>query len=255
MLQWIEKAGEAMERNKGEGPIYRKIKEDILQKIEAGEYKKSSRIEPERQLCLQYGVSRMTLRQAIEELASEGYLYKVQGRGTFVSTPAFQQKNLKSFTDTLRESGHEAKTKVLEMERVHQMSRLCQLLEVPVSMPLVKIKRLRYADEIPTALETVCLPAMYAPGIEDEDLSSSLYNLLETKYQATVETVRCDMEACISDQMQMRIFELEKPEALLRVEGISIGAEGRKLFYEISYYRSQVYRYRVDLYRRDFEFR
>ena len=145
-----------MERKSGEGPIYLKIKEDILQKIEAGEYKKSSRIEPERQLSLQYGVSRMTLRQAIEELVGEGYLYKVQGRGTFVSTPAFQQKNLKSFTDTLRESGHEAKTKVLEVERVHQMRRLCQLLEVPVSMPLVKIKRLRSADEIPTALEMRC---------------------------------------------------------------------------------------------------
>ena len=78
-----------MERKSGEGPIYLKIKEDILQKIEAGEYKKSSRIEPERQLSLQYGVSRMTLRQAIEELVGEGYLYKVQGRGTFVSTPAF----------------------------------------------------------------------------------------------------------------------------------------------------------------------
>ena len=255
MLQWRKKAGEAMERKSGEGPIYLKIKEDILQKIEAGEYKKSSRIEPERQLSLQYGVSRMTLRQAIEELVGEGYLYKVQGRGTFVSTPAFQQKNLKSFTDTLRESGHEAKTKVLEVERVHQMSRLCQLLEVPVSMPLVKIKRLRFADEIPTALETVYLPAMYAPGIETEDLSGSLYNLLETQYQSTVETVRCDMEACISDQMQMRIFELEKPEALLRVEGLSIGAGERKLLYEISYYRSHVYRYRVDLYRRDFELR
>ena len=96
---------------------------------------------------------------------------------------------------------------------------------------------------------------MYAPGIETEELSGSLYNLLETQYQSTVETVRCDMEACISDQMQMRIFELEKPEALLRVEGISIGAGERKLFYEISYYRSQVYRYRVDLYRRDFELR
>ena len=84
------KAGDGMERKCGESPLYQKIKDDIRRKIEAGTYKKGSRIEPERELSRLYDVSRMTLRQAVDELVDEGYLYKAQGRGTFVSAPAFQ---------------------------------------------------------------------------------------------------------------------------------------------------------------------
>ncbi len=76
---------------------YLQVKEDIEKRISDGEYRSGQRIPSERTLCTQFNMSRMTVRQAINELVKEGKLYREKGRGTFVSSPHFLQRNVKKF--------------------------------------------------------------------------------------------------------------------------------------------------------------
>ena len=104
-------------------PLYQQIKEDIKSAIEQGKYKPKEKIPPEPELSAEYSVSRITVRRAVEELCNEGYLVKMQGRGTFVSTPRIHRKmtggnRMESFSKTCREYGMEPGARLLDRKIV-----------------------------------------------------------------------------------------------------------------------------------------
>lgn len=234
-------------------PIYMQIKKSISQKINEGEYKPGDKISSERLLSEEYKVSRMTVRQAVNELVNEGKLYREQGRGTFVSSPRFYQKNLKSFTKTLIENGHVPKTEVLEFSTVYKLDYICDTLDIAKDTKFYKIKRLRFADNIPVALETIYMPQVYCPNLNKYDVSNSVYAILEEQYGYTIDTISCDIDACISDRFHMNLFKVQKKVPLLKVSGINYAKNNLKLFYEESYYRSDLYKYQVDLFKREMD--
>lgn len=207
-------------------------------------------IPSERMLSDEFEISRMTVRQALSDLVHENKLYREKGRGTFVSAPKFFQNNIKSFTETLLEQGSVPGTEILEFSIVKNLSAIAALLDLENEQHFYKLKRLRSVDSIPVALEIVYIPTIYCPQLDQYDLSASLYTILKEQYNYTVESTSCTMEAQISDKVMMQIFGAKKQIPLLRVEGINIGQEGYKLFYEVSHYRSDIYTYQVDIHKR-----
>lgn len=231
-------------------PIYIQLKNIIEKQIEAGIFQPDQMISSERKLSEEYEISRMTSRQAINELVKEGKLYREKGRGTFVSPPRFLQENMMSFTETLKSQGYTPTTKVLEFSVVRSLKKFSDLLDTTEEQNYYKLKRLRFADSIPVALETVYIPTEYCPDLDQYDLSTdSLYRILNEKYHQPIDSTLSTLEAVISDKMMMKIFEVKKPTPLLKAEGITRTEEGKKLFYEISYYRSDIYTYQVNIYR------
>lgn len=231
-------------------PIYVQIKKRIKQNIADGIYKHGDKILSERVLSEEFGVSRMTVRQAINDLSKEGILYKEKGRGTFVSSPKFYQKNIKSFTDTLEERGYIPSTEVLEFCTVHSLKEVNDLLGVSDDTFFYKIKRVRFADGIAVAVETVYMPKEYCPELDKYDVNKSLYKILKEEYGYSIESETCEISACISDKFQMKLFNVQNRIPLLKVSGVNIESNGKKLFYEDSYYRSDLYRYQVDIFKR-----
>lgn len=231
-------------------PIYIKVKNDIINKIEAGEYVAGKKIPSERVLSDQYGVSRMTIRQAINELVGDGIVSKRQGSGTYVNTPQFSQRNVRSFTETLKSQGYEPSTKVLEFSRVHHIKAVSEALDQPLETSYYKLKRLRYGNGLPMALEMVYFPIDMCPGIETFDESDSLYKVLSERFNYDIGQVSYEIDALISNRMMMKAFELEKPVALLKVTGVSYVEQKVPLLYEESFYRPDLYKYSVDIYKR-----
>ncbi|GMQ57133.1 phosphonate metabolism transcriptional regulator PhnF [Vallitalea sediminicola] len=229
---------------------YQKIKKDIYCKINNGEFKSGEKIPSERKLCELYNISRMTARQAINELVKEGIVYREKGRGTFVSSPNFLQRNVKSFTDTLRERGFNPSTNIIEFSTVYNLRDISNIMEVPYDTKFYKLKRLRLGNELPMALETVYIQKDRCLGLHKYDISKSLYEVLEEHYGYKVENISCDIDACIANNIMMKVFNMKKARALLKITGISYTQNGEKLFYEESYYRPDLYKYRVDIYRR-----
>lgn len=231
-------------------PYYIQLKNIIEKQIEEGVFQPNQMIPSERQLSEKYEISRMTTRQAINELVKEGKLYREKGRGTFVSSPRFLQENMMSFTETLKAQGYTPTTKVLEFSVVRGLKNISKILETKEEQIYYKIKRLRFADSIPAALETVYIPTEYCEGLDQYDLGTqSLYKILKENYNHNIESTFLTIEAVISDKMMMKIFESGKAIPLLKTEGITRTEEGVKLFYETSYYRSDVYSYQVNIYR------
>lgn len=229
---------------------YQKIKNDIQCKINDGEYKSGEKIPSERKLCELYNISRMTARQAVNELVKDGIVYREKGRGTFVSSPNFLQRNVKSFTDTLRERGFNPSTNIIEFSTVYNLRDISNIMEVPYDTKFYKLKRLRLGNELPMALETVYIQKDRCLGLQKYDISKSLYEVLEEHYGYKVENISCDIDACIANNIMMKVFNMKKARALLKITGISYTQNGEKLFYEESYYRPDLYKYRVDIYRR-----
>ena len=143
-------------------PLYQQIYDEIKDAIEKGAYKPKERIPSELELAEQYEVSRITVRRAVEELCSDGYLVKQQGRGTFVSTPhinrQFHASALQSFTDLCESNGMKAGAHVVDRQIVPARQYEQEFFGLEKNALLLHIKRIRTADGEPIFEENVFLP-------------------------------------------------------------------------------------------------
>ena len=124
---------------------------DLIERLDVGEA-----IPSERQLSADLGVSRLTVRAALDELVREGFLVRRRGSGTFVSEPKIAQElTMTSFTEDMRRRGMQPASRTLSLEIVPAGARLGRLLHVSPSEPIVVAKRLRLADRETMAIETL----------------------------------------------------------------------------------------------------
>lgn len=231
-------------------PIYLQVANKIEDKINNGSYKIKERLPSERSLAEIYAVSRMTARQAVSVLEEKGVVYREKGSGTYVQAPIFQQNNVKSFTRTVGDMGYKVSTRVLEFSRITSLKAIAKILDMPETSQFYKVKRLRLGNNIPMALEILYIPIECCPGLDEFELEQSLYQLLEDHYDIKVSKVSYKMEAVIANPIYMKLLELKKTTALLKVTGITLDHHNTKFMYEESLYRSDLYNYLVDINRK-----
>src|SRR5438093_1863242 len=139
---------------------------DLIERLGIGDS-----IPSERQLSVDLGVSRLTLRAALDELAREGYLVRRRGSGTFVGEPKIAQElTMTSFTEDIRRRGMKPGSRTLDLHGSPAGARLGRLLHVSPSEPIVVVKRLRTADDEPMAIETLHVRESLVPGLSAKDL-------------------------------------------------------------------------------------
>jgi GntR family transcriptional regulator len=163
----------------GTTPAYQVIERELRKLIAKAQPGDS--LPSDAELCERFGVSRMTARQAVQRLAADGLLYRVSGRGTFVAqTPVHRRINtLMSFTEEMRRRGLKASSRVLDSGVRTGLDEEVLALRLPPRSPVVAIRRLRLADDVPMAVEHVRLPAVCA-GVLNADLEhNSLFVALE----------------------------------------------------------------------------
>ncbi len=229
-------------------PVYFQLKNLILEKIKSGEYPAGSLIPSERELSENLGISRMTARQAINQLASENYLVREKGKGTYVNKVKFEQRNIMSFSETVKRLGMVPHTRVLEFSEDKDCFDVKQALELEPQEKIYRVKRLRLADDTPIAVEEVFLPEKLCPDINKLDLTRSLYDLLKNTYSVEISHVDNNIEAIKADKESRQLLMLEAGIPVLKISGTSYTREGRKLFYERDVYRADKYKYSVRIY-------
>lgn len=139
-------------------PLYQQVMDDLKGEIARGVYVAGSRIPAEMELAKSYGVGRITVRRAIEELSRAGYLNRQQGRGTFVCAPKLKRKirqkdDVQSFSDACRVNGMEPGACVISRKILPADSTEAQFFGVPVGTDLICVERVRTADGVPVMLE------------------------------------------------------------------------------------------------------
>lgn len=229
-------------------PVYYQLKSLLLKKIQNGEYAQGSLIPSERELGDSLGISRMTVRQALNQLVNEGLLYREKGRGTFVAQKKLEQRNIMSFSDTVRKKGLTPSTRVIEFRKAKAAFDIQELLELTEQDEIYSIKRVRYANEQPVAIEEVFIPVDICPGLDKHDLTSSLYRLIQDEYSYTIGFIDNTMEAAKPSKEERELLDIPAGTPVLRISGTSYTGDGKKLFYERDVYRSDLYNYSVRIY-------
>lgn len=227
-------------------PVYLKLKDDIKQKIKKGEYYKNMRLPSENMLSAEWGISRMTVRRALDELTREGLLYKTRGSGTFVAANRFSQCDIMSFTEMVKQCGLVPKTVVLEKTFVCD-DEIAQFMHLPKSSVFYKVKRLRLADNTPVGIENVYLPLQYCDSPDRLELDESLYVGLKKLYGWNILKQDIAITADMPTKEEKDILKLSKGEAVLKTEGVSLEEEGKPLLYEKNTYSSNSYIMRVSI--------
>jgi Transcriptional regulators len=164
--------------------LYYQLKEVLVDKIKSNEWEIESKIPPERELCDLYKVSRITVRQALEELENEGFLYRKQGKGTFVTAPKIEQRlsNFYSFSEEIRNMGYTPSTEIIEFKVIDSEEVVAKHFNEK-GLSVYCIKRLRLANKEPFAVETSYIPHNLCPNLTvDEVEAKGLYNTMKTKY-------------------------------------------------------------------------
>lgn len=228
-------------------PLYTQIYQDILQKIDSGEYAPGDKIPTESELGELYGVSRVTIRSALNRLVEENQLVKRAGKGTFVSMPPFiESTHLEgSFTKSCLIRNAVPGTVLISNEIVEAKRDIAEGLGIERGTPVICIKRLRMVNSVASIFEVDYFRMDY-DFMRYADLENT--PLLETVREKTGKVGKRNesvIEVRRANQEQARFLECSTGEPLLGVSQVVMTAEREILYYNEQYIRSDRYKYVV----------
>jgi GntR family transcriptional regulator len=216
---------------------------DLIQQLGVG-----TAIPSERQLSADLGVSRLTVRAALDELAREGYLVRRRGSGTYVQHPKISQElTITSFSEDMRRRGMVPGSRTLSMTTALAGARLGRFLQLSPSEPILVIKRLRLADGETMAIETLHLPEALVPGLTAKDLSGSLYTLLQDRYGIAVASGTQAIEPTVTNEEESAALGVPLHSPAFLFERTSRDQHDRTIEFVHSVYRGDRYRIVTEL--------
>lgn len=230
-------------------PLYYQLAEHLSEKIQSGELEPGDQIPSERELSEQFGISRMTVRQAIAYLVQQGVLVVKQGVGTFVADPklAHDALHLLGFTEEMIRRGGTAVSHTLEQAVITPPKGVANELQLKPGETVVKIVRLRLSADTPLLLETIFIPAVLCPGLENEDLAAnSLYALLEYQYGLSLKRAQQTVEATVANDYESGLFGIDPGMPMLLLEGITYDHLNRPVEYYKAVYRGDRFKFELE---------
>jgi GntR family transcriptional regulator len=233
-----------LDRNSGV-PLHAQLTDLLRERIATGVLPPSAQMPSERDLCREYGVSRITVRKALNELAHEDLIYTQVGKGTYVADPTLNEElqPLSSFSDDIRRRGMVPASRVLEATIVQADDIVADRLRVPWGTEIAKLRRLRLADGMPVAIQIAHLPHHLCPGLLDCDLrSQSLFDVLRKEFDLVLAQAETVIGAAIADEDQARLLQLQSPAAVLISEQTTYLDSGQIIEHTQSIFRADRYK-------------
>jgi GntR family transcriptional regulator len=233
-------------------PKYYQLAGIIRQQIEDGVYPAHTAIPSERQIEEQYNLSRPTIRQAIDILVRQGYLYRVHGKGTFVSPPKLQKGilELTSFSEDMRNRGLEPGQSILEFGYVSPSPQVARQLEIrDAKQYVLRIKRLRFGDGKPIGLQDsyLCLPEGRVITREEIEKRGSIYAILEEKFGLFPTEADETLEVTLATPEEADLLDISVGSPLLLNERTLWSQNRQAIEFVRILYRGDRYKYFVRL--------
>jgi len=228
-------------------PLYRQVQQQIEEALrERGTFDAPL---TDAHLAERFGVSRITVRRAVDELVDAGILYRIQGVGTFVRPPKLREKlTLSSFLDTWSRSGGKLTVKVGAFERIEADAELAKQLAVPRGEKLVYVQRLRFQRDTLVAIDDRYMPAKCCRSLTRQSITrSSLVDYLRDREKIKLERGEMDIEARSADAREARILKI-KPGKPILVRRVTFFTKDKKpVLAGISTYRADRVSYHVSV--------
>jgi len=191
----------------------------------------NSLIPSARELSKTYKVSAMTVRQALVALQQEGMIHSVPGLGTYVSDHRMSKRlTFVSFSQEVLERGMTPSSKIVSaIKTTVKDQAVAESLNISLGDPVYKIERVRFADKIPMALEESYISASLIPGLLDQNLSESLYEILKNSYEKPVTRAECVVSPINLTKRQADLLDTDAKSAALSFVVVAYDARGRAL--------------------------
>ncbi len=226
-------------------PIYQQLQEQFETLIMDEAWSAHEPLPSETALASELRISTMTVRQAMTRLVNKGLIYREQGRGTFVTPQPFEHplQRLESFTEDMNARSLKPGARILDFSTVPANEAVACLLSIEPGTPVLRLKRLRMAEDHPVALHDAYL---ICTDLKRTDLEAagSLYATLETIGHSLVEAKET-LEATAADEETATLLELPKGEPLLMATRVSWDQNHTPVEAVYAYYRANFYRYTV----------
>ncbi len=220
---------------------------DVLAELAVRDLGPDAAIPSERELMTTYGVSRATVRKAIDNLVASGLLHRIQGKGTFVARPRVESRlHLASFSQDMLRRGLTPSTRLLRVDEERPPAEVARSLLLGARGTAWRIDRIRLADDQPMAIEQGWYPTSLLPDLDAEDLSGSLYTLFDVRYGLVIDAAEQTLWGDAAEGTTSRRLEAPVHTPLLVFRRVS-SAAGRPLEHVVSRYRGDRYQVHMTL--------
>ena len=226
-------------------PMYVQIQGQLLGMIRSDRLGAGDALPSEEELSRVYGVSRMTSRQALQLLKSQGFAARHKGRGTFVTQPKVEKDiaHLAGFTAEMQALGMKASSQLLASEAIAATEEIATQLAIEIGAPVFGLRRLRLADGLPVAIEESYLSKAKFPGIEKLDfVRRSLYQTLRERYGVRFGMADEILEARAASRPEAQLLDVPPRSSLLVISRTLWNVDGEPFEMARSSYRGDRYR-------------
>lgn len=229
-------------------PLYLKIREVLRSRILDGTYLTHVRLPSESEVMAEFGVSRITVRQALRDLHNENLIFSVQGKGSFVAKPKAVQDlvRLEGFSEAMAPKGYKTFSRLLSVKEIRAPKQVTAMLALERGASVIEIRRVRHLNQQPLSLDVSYFSMDIGMRLIREDLGTrDIFGILENDFGLELESADCQIDAILADQSLATDLSTEVGSPILRVERLTF-AKGRKpIDFEFLHIRGDAYKYRI----------
>lgn len=226
-------------------PIYIQIHNQLRSWIEAGKWSVGTRIPAERTLANEFGVSRMTLRQAIQTLVDEGVLERRAGSGTYVANQKVQEKmtGVTSFTELMQAIGKQPSSKTLAYYLTVPSQTEVTILNLQPGERILRMERIRYGDNVPICFEVATVPEKLVQNFSRSEMTQSFYQTLAQKAALYPGRAVQTISATNATERIAEYLNIKRGDALLSMHQTSYLQDGRPFEYVHTQYVGNLFEF------------
>lgn len=229
-------------------PLYGQIKNSLRAQILDGTYAPGSQVPSESALGQAFAASRITVRQALGDLQKEGLIYKVHGKGSFVSRPkAFQNvSTLQGFAEQMSTRGHEVLNQLLSLAHGPASAQVADRLQLPEGALATELRRVRLLDREPVSLELTWVAEPLGRRLAQADLvTRDIFLIIENDCGVPLGHADLAIDAVQAGPHEAAALKVAEGAPLLRIERLTHDREGHPVDYEFLYFRADTFQYRL----------
>ena len=231
-------------------PYYLQLSEILQQEIGKRQSPREIyQLPSENELAAQQGITRATVRRALDVLERDGLIYREKGRGSFAAVRRVEHEltRLVSTTEDMSKRGWALTTRLISVEKAPAPRRVAAALELPTAALCYKLCRLRIVDGEPISIQVPYLPVTLCPDLEQNDLTRSLYRLLETRYGLRLWTGHETLRARCALPQEEKLLEVPASTPVMYMERVTYAVTGQAVEYLEAVWRGDRYDFKVSL--------
>lgn len=234
-------------RNESVQPLYTQIKEIIKQRILDGDYVVHERLPSESEMMKVFGVSRITIRQALRDLHTDGLVFSVQGKGTFVTRPKAVQDitSLQGFGEAMSPQGYETSARVVCVQEIRATGDVAEALNLSRNSNVIELTRIRYLNREPVSLDNSFFPLEVGRGLQGRDLTQDVFPMLENEFGISLGHADLKVEAILANEGLAQHLNVDVGSSILRIQRLVFSKAGDPVDFELLSYRGDAFQYQL----------